>query len=127
MHDITEGGILGAVWEMCSIAGTGAEVWTDRIPVSEVTKKICLHFNLDYLRLISSGSMIIMVHPDVKDRMEAELQAAGVPVACIGKICGIDEGICISEDGKKIEIAPPTSDELYKVISADNTKTKNCH
>ena len=127
MHDITEGGILGAVWEMCSIAGTGAEVWTDRIPVSEVTKKICRHFDIDYLRLISSGSMIIMVHPDVKDRMEAELQAAGVPVACIGKIRGSAEGICMYEEGQKTEIAPPSSDELYKVISSDNAKTKNCH
>ncbi len=116
MHDITEGGILGAVWEMCSIAGTGAEVWIDRIPVSDVTRKVCNYFNLDYLRLISSGSMIIMVHPGVKDRMEAELQAAGVPVTCIGKIIDGEEGIYMYEGGEKIEIAPPSSDELYKVL-----------
>lgn len=117
MHDITEGGVLGAVWEMCSIADTGAEVWIDRIPVAEVTKKICDRFDIDYLRLISSGSMIIMVHPEVRKQMEAELKGAGIPVACIGKICDKADGIRMVIGDEKIVIAPPASDELYKVLS----------
>lgn len=116
MHDITEGGILGAIWEMCSIADTGAEVWTDKIPVAEVTKKICDRFDIDYLRLISSGSMMIMVHPESKEQMEAELTRAGIPVACIGKICEKEDGVCMVVAGEKIVIAPPASDELYKVV-----------
>ncbi|MDD3168196.1 MAG: AIR synthase family protein [Eubacteriales bacterium] len=117
MHDITEGGVLGAVWEMCDIANTGAEVWIDQVPVAEVTKKICDHFDIDYLRLISSGSMMIMVRPDVKEKMERELKNAGIPVACIGRICEREAGICMIAGGEKIIIAPPASDELYKVIS----------
>ena len=117
MHDITEGGVLGAVWEMCNIAGTGAEVWIDKVPVAEVTRKICDRFDIDYLRLISSGSMIIMVHPEVKERMETELQNAGIQVSCIGKICQREAGICMVVGDEKIVIAPPASDELYKVLS----------
>ena len=26
MHDVTEGGVLGAVWEMCGASGCGAEI-----------------------------------------------------------------------------------------------------
>ena len=117
MHDVTEGGILGAVWEMCDIAKTGAEVWIDQIPVAEVTKKICDRFDIDYLRLISSGSMMIMVHPEVKERMENELRSAGIPVACIGRICEKEAGICMKIDNEKIVIAPPASDELYRVVT----------
>lgn len=117
MHDITEGGVLGAVWEMCDIAKTGAEVWIDQIPVAEVTKKICDRFDIDYLRLISSGSMMIMVHPEVKEQMEAAISGAGIPVACIGTIRERQEGICMVIGSEKIVIAPPASDELYKVIS----------
>mgnify|MGYP000846376797 CR=1 FL=1 len=117
MHDITEGGVLGAVWEMCSIAGTGAEVWIDQVPVAEVTRKICDRYDIDYLRLISSGSMMIMVHPEVKEQMEQALRSAGIPVACIGKICEREAGICMIVNGEKIVIAPPASDELYKVVS----------
>jgi len=117
MHDITEGGVLGAVWEMCEIAKTGAEVWVDKVPVAEVTKKICDRFDIDYLRLISSGSMMIMVHPDVKDRMEKELRDAGIPVACIGRIVEREAGVCMVVNGEKIVIAPPASDEIYRVLA----------
>lgn len=118
MHDITEGGVLGAVWEMCEIAGTGAEVWIERIPVAEVTKKICGYFDIDYLRLISSGSMMIMVHPDQKQQLEEELSKAGIPVACIGKITDREDGVKMVVENEMTAIAPPSSDELYKVVSS---------
>ena len=117
MHDITEGGVLGAVWEMCDIAKTGAEVWVDQIPVSPVTKKICSHFDIDYLRLISTGCMMIMVHPEKKEEMEKELLDAGILVTSIGRIKERDEGICMLVGEDKIIIEPPSSDELYQVIS----------
>ena len=117
MHDITEGGVLGAVWEMCDIANTGAEVWIDKVPVAEVTKKICERFDIDYLRLISSGSMMIMVRPEIKEQMEKELQSGGISVACIGRICEREKGVCMLIGDEKIVIASPASDELYKVVS----------
>lgn len=116
MHDVTEGGILGAVWEMCQIAETGAELWIDQIPLKPVTKKVCDYFDIDYLRLISSGCMIIMTAPDKKEEMEAAMKDAGVEISCIGVIKEASEGICMKIDEEKIEIAPPASDELYKVV-----------
>lgn len=116
MHDVTEGGVLGAVWELCQIAGAGAEVWVDEIPVKEVTKKICNHFDIDYLRLISSGCMVIMVEPDKKDAMEAAMAKIGVEISCIGRITEADKGIIMKTGDKIEEVAPPTSDELYKVV-----------
>lgn len=116
MHDVTEGGVLGAVWEMCDIAKTGAEVWIDQVPVTDVTKKICDRFDIDYLRLISSGSMMIMVHPEVKGQMEQELRNAGIPVACIGRIVEREAGVRMVVNGEKIVIAPPAGDELYKAV-----------
>jgi hydrogenase expression/formation protein HypE len=85
--------------------------------VAEVTKKICDRFDIDYLRLISSGSMMIMVHPDKKEQMEREIKEAGIPVSCIGRICEKEAGIRMVVGEEKIVIAPPASDELYKVIS----------
>lgn len=116
MHDVTEGGVLGAVWELCQIAGTGAEVWVDEIPVKGVTKKICRHFDIDYLRLISSGCMVIMTPPDKKEEMEAVMAEAGVEISCIGVITEADKGIIMNNGGDIMEVAPPASDELYKVV-----------
>ena len=116
MHDVTEGGILGAVWEMCRIAGVGAELWDEAIPVEELTKKICAHYDIDYLRLISSGSMIIMASPDKKSAILEKLEAEGVAVCEIGRILPVEEGLYLLKDGEKQVIEPPQADELYKVV-----------
>lgn len=117
MHDVTEGGVLGAVWELCQISGTGAEVWEDAIPVKNVTKKVCSHFDIDYLRLISSGCMVIMTPPDRKAAMEAAMDEIGVEISCIGVITEADKGIVMKTGDEIREVAPPASDELYKVVA----------
>jgi len=119
MHDITEGGILGAVWEMCQIADFGAEIWEEKIPVSQVTKKICSFFEINYLRLISSGCMLIIVEEAKKRELEEKLKDAGIMVTSIGKIKDLESGINIIKDGKSLKIEPPEADELYKIIDFD--------
>jgi hydrogenase expression/formation protein HypE len=116
MHDITEGGVLGAVWEMCQIADTGAELWADEIPVAEVTKKICRYFDIDWLRLISSGCMLIISHPEQKDQLIKEILAADISITCIGRVTDSTEGLIMTCGNAKTEITPPESDELYKVV-----------
>lgn len=117
MHDVTEGGILGGIWEMCRIAGVGAEVWDDKIPMEPVTRKICEHYGIDCLRLISSGAMLIMAAPDKKDEILEKLAGVGVEASEIGRILPPDEGLYLLRDGKRIEIQPPGADELYRVIN----------
>ena len=128
MHDITEGGILGAVWEMCQISGCGAEVWEEEIPIEQETAKICDFFGLDPLRLISSGSMLIIAAEDKKDEMIAAIGEAGVAVTVIGRVkevedgirlvCGtVEEGDCDQGTDRRAEdIDPPRMDEIYKII-----------
>jgi hydrogenase expression/formation protein HypE len=118
MHDITEGGILGAVWEMCQISGTGCELWIDEIPVKDITIKICKFFNINYLRLISSGCMLIIVRPENKAFLIEGMKTAGIEISCIGQIKEKEFGIMSydTENKQLIKIEPPESDELYKVI-----------
>ena len=118
MHDVTEGGILGAVWEMCEISNTGAELYNDKIPVSQVTKKICNYFGIDWLRLISSGCMMIMASPDKKDRLIKEIGDAGITISCIGRILPLEEGRWLVDGNRQAKITPPVRDELYKVVHA---------
>ena len=117
MHDVTEGGILGAVWEMCQIAGVGCVLEEEAIPVAPVTRKICTHYGINHLRLISSGAMIIMASPDKKDEMLRKLAEAGVPACEIGRILPASEGLTLRHaDGSSETIDPPGPDELYKVV-----------
>ena len=130
MHDITEGGILGAVWEMCQISGRGAQVWEHEIPIEPETVKICDHYEIDPLRLISSGSMVIIVPKEKKEQMEKAMAEAGVACSVIGRIEEADFGIRLLKDGapeagapdsseELVEIDPPYMDELYKVVGKE--------
>ncbi|MDD2483758.1 MAG: AIR synthase family protein [Eubacteriales bacterium] len=116
MHDVTEGGVLGAVWEMCEIADAGVEIWFDDIPVATVTEKICTEFGIDWLRLISSGSMMIMAHPEQKEALIEAIVEKGVSVCCIGRVTEPKKGRTLIREGKRYSIDPPSSDELYKVV-----------
>ena len=117
MHDVTEGGILGAVWELCHLGGVGAEVWENAIPVDPVTLKIAQHYGIDHLRLISSGCMIIMASDERKDAIMDAVRNVGVDIACIGRIKTEEEGVYLMHGNSMIEeIQPPEADELYKVV-----------
>lgn len=110
MHDITEGGVLGALWEMAQASGTGFLVREDLMPLRRVTRKLCENFGLDPLRLISSGSMLIAV----KDTDEAlrRLMGAGIAATVIGSVTE-GRGILVAEE--EIEVIPPERDEIYRL------------
>lgn len=121
MHDVTEGGILGAVWEMCEVSGLGADVYEDEIPLAEVTRKVCHAFGIDPLRLISSGCMLIMISEDKQAQLCKELTAAGIGAARIGVMTRRDRRV-ISKDGTIRELEPPLSDELYRMLDAGKSQ-----
>jgi len=111
MHDITEGGVLGAVWEMCDASGCGAEIVKSKIPVLPETAKICGYFNINPLRLISSGCMLIAASNG--SSLVKRLLSEGIQAAVIGKMTDKKSRIMLTENGSVI-IDPPKSDELYK-------------
>lgn len=111
MHDITEGGVLGALWEIAEAGKIGFKVYKDAMPISELSKKVCNYFNIDPLRLISSGSMVIICSDGKK--LIGKLKEEGINAAIIGKITD-SKGIVV-ENGSEEEVMPPDRDELFKI------------
>ena len=115
MHDVTEGGILGAVWEVCNASGAGAEISIDKIVVRDITAKICGHYGIDPLKLISSGSMLITCKEMDKDKIINEICSKNIDCFEIGNITDSNKVLSI-KNNKKAEVLQPGADELYKVI-----------
>ena len=113
MHDATEGGLLGALWEVCKASGTGARIEYEKIPLSEETRLICEHFHIDPLKLISSGCMLITCENG--SSLVEKLAQQGIKAAIIGKV--VENGCTIvQKDGSTKAVSEPESDELYKVL-----------
>lgn len=113
MHDVTEGGIFGALWEMAEASGVGLEIDLKKIPVRQETVEICEFFGLNPYELISSGCMLmaaadghLLVH---------ELEKAGIPASVIGKATDGNDRVLYNEEEKRF-LEPPKPDELYKVV-----------
>lgn len=114
MHDITEGGLLGALWEMCEASSVGALLYKEKVNIAPSTGKICKYFNIDPFRLISSGCMLITVSKNKSEELLNELKRGGVSASVVGQVISTDRYI---KDGEELfEIEPPESDELYKVL-----------
>lgn len=117
MHDVTEGGILGAVWEVAELSKLGVTIYRDQLNVSEVTHKICDHYKIDPLKLISSGSMLIVVSPQNKDILLDKLISNDISTFEIGYFTeNIEEKHIYDSKGQRSDISEPESDELYKVV-----------
>lgn len=114
MHDITEGGVFGAVWEASKAINKGIKIKEDLIPVNTITREIGTLLNIDIYRLISSGSMLIIAGEDKVSKINEELSRNGIKSTVIGEV--IESKILLEKSGHTIEIEPPSSDELYKVL-----------
>ena len=112
MHDVTEGGILGAAWEIAESSGKGIDIYIDKIPVREVTKKICSFYGIDPYRLISSGSMLITASKGAE--LVRLLEEKGIPAVIIGRIT--EAGRNIIRNGDISLLNPPDADEIYKAL-----------
>ncbi len=110
MHDVTEGGVLGASWELGFANACSVEIDTARIPVREETRALCAALALDPLRLIGSGSLLIACKDGA--RLCAALQNNGIHAAVIGRAI---EGKMSYADEKILE--EPHADELYRLYS----------
>lgn len=113
MHDVTEGGLLGAVWEVTEASEKGAIIYNEKIPIKEETLKLCKIYNIDPLRLISSGCMIITCEDG--NGLVKKLEENGVKATVIGKVTDGDVRQMVINDSY-IDITEPLADELYKVV-----------
>nr|WP_330398484.1 AIR synthase family protein [Anaerocolumna aminovalerica] len=112
MHDVTEGGIFGALWEIGEASKVGMEVDLKKIPIKQETIEICEFYDLNPYQLISSGVMLMIT--DKANALVDELKKQGIFAAVIGRITEGRNRIVMNEDEKRF-LEPPKSDELYKV------------
>ncbi|MCP8304486.1 MAG: hydrogenase [archaeon] len=115
MHDATEGGVIGGVYEMGVASNLGFVIEVKDIPIALETKIVCRALDLDPLKLISSGVLLLAVEPSKVDRVCADLRKIGVRVSMIGHF--IRGKRIVVEDGSEKIIEESISDDLWKVLS----------
>ncbi len=118
MHDPTEGGVAGGLHELADASNVGLQVYEEKILVSEETRKICAHFEIGPLQLISSGSLLIAAEKGKTEEIVNSLSQNGVPASVIGEVTKPELGRkIVARTGEKIELVRPVSDNLWVALA----------
>lgn len=114
MHDVTEGGIFGALWEMAEASGVGLEIDLKKIPIRQETVEICEFFGLNPYQLISSGSMLMATEDG--NRLVSDLEKSGIHAVVVGKATEGNDRVLLNGEERRF-LEPPKTDEIYQVMN----------
>jgi hydrogenase expression/formation protein HypE len=116
MHDCTEGGVLGAAFEMSYASGLGFTMEERAVPVADVTTQLCRRLSLDPLKLIGSGSLLLSVvrgrETDVESALSHVCEATVVGEFAHGR------RILVLRDGEEEVLREAPEDELWRVLGS---------
>lgn len=118
MHDASEGGILGALWELAEGAGVGLAVDIRKLPLRQETVEVCECCNVNPYELMAGGCLIMTCNDGL--RLAAALEAEGIPAAIVGKVTDRNERILVNGDEVRY-MNRPERDVIYSAVPADVT------
>jgi hydrogenase expression/formation protein HypE len=118
MHDLTEGGIIGCTLEMSLASKLGFELYTDQVPVDQSTTEICSKLDVDPLKLIGSGSLLIACAASDSKIIVDSLASRNIPCIEFGKFQELAKGRWIVSNEKREElIGMSVQDEIWPALS----------
>jgi hydrogenase expression/formation protein HypE len=113
MHDITEGGFISGIRELSMATGLGVEIHERKVPVYEETRDICRELGLDPLRLIASGSLLIVASRRGAKRIMSALMALRIECTEVGRMTG--KRCWFVREGKRRPFPAAGVDEITKI------------
>jgi hydrogenase maturation factor len=113
MHDATECGIWGALFEMSQAASLGMKVEKERIVVEDCVEDICKLFGIDPYASISEGTLIIACRERKAEKIVAALSRKGIPSSIVGELVNPKYGMILMEEGKEKRLEHPLVDPFW--------------
>lgn len=113
MHDVTEGGVLGAIYELASASGNGAVIFSENIPVGEPQRAICRLFDLDPRYVIGAGAMIIACKKGAEAAVISRLAEKGIDCTHVGHLTEKETGIKLVENGVSSDLTYDEDDPYW--------------
>lgn len=116
MHDATECGVLGGLFEMALAANVGMRIDHGAIPLDPTVAQVCRHFAMDPYTAISEGTLLATCVPGRADDVLAAWQARGIVAARIGE-CTREPGVVVEREGVSTPIEHPRIDPFWEAFA----------
>ncbi len=116
MHDATECGIWGGLYELAQAAGLGVRIEKEKIVVEDGVLEICRYFDIDPYASISEGTLIISCRANKADEVVAALSRKGIRSAIVGELTGLEKGMVLVSNGIAGKLKHPIVDPFWKAF-----------
>jgi len=113
MHDATECGVFGGLFEMASHSNVGMNIYKEEIVMQDVVKKTCECFGIDPYIAISEGTLLATAKAKSAKAIVRALEDEGIPACIVGEAVPNKEGIKVIEKGKKQKLEHPRLDPFW--------------
>jgi len=111
MHDVAEGGVFGAVWELCERLHAGVELDLKKIPIYQETVEISEYFDINPYQLKGDGALLFLTHDSAT--VIRALKEQGIAASVIGRMTDGNDRILINEEETRF-LEPNRVDEYEK-------------
>jgi len=116
MHDATECGIWGGLYETAQAANLGVRVEKERIVVEDCVPEICRYFGIDPYASISEGTLIIACKEHKAEKVVKSLARKGIKSSIVGELVSSKQGMTLVEKGKEKKLEHPVVDPFWQAF-----------
>jgi hydrogenase expression/formation protein HypE len=114
MHDATEGGVMGGLFEIAAASRVGMEVDESLFVYPAEVRAVCETFGIDPVRAIAEGSLIITVRPEKSAGVLGRLKRKRIAASVIGRVLRDRRRRTIRRsDGRCETLAIPEQDPFW--------------
>jgi hydrogenase expression/formation protein HypE len=118
MHDATEGGVLGGLWEMADASGLSVHVDIDGVKVPGDIAKLSSILKFDPWQAISEGTLLVAVDPAAADRVLETWKRAGIEGFHLGSFGSSINQSTIRRHKKILPLPEPGVDPFWALFFA---------
>ncbi len=113
MHDATECGVWGGLFELSQAADLGIRIEKERIVLEDCVEEICSLFDIDPYASISEGTLLIACREHRAHEVVAALSQKGIPSSIVGQLIDPKHGMILVEEGKEKKLEHPLVDPFW--------------
>jgi hydrogenase expression/formation protein HypE len=124
MHDATECGVWGGLYEVAQAAGLGARVEKEKIVMEEGVTEVCKLFGIDPYASISEGTLIIACKEHKAAEIVKALEGKGIKSSVVGELTKKEKGMVLVEKGKEKKLEHPIVDPFWRAFYGAGEKEK---
>lgn len=122
IHNVSEGGVFGAVFEMAAASSAGCILDIEEIPVSDATNEICRLFRIDPMECLGEGSLLLACRPDRTKQLIRSLKSNNVRAGIIGHVSFKLKGVSGLTKTGRVAVQYPSQDPYWRAYLAAKRK-----